>query len=186
MTPTAIIDAILIREGDKFTNDPNDSGGQTKWGVTQAVLSEEMGRPATIAEVANLSRTQAFDIYMRRFFIRPRFDKVASLSQRIAEELTDTGVNMGTAVATQFLQRALNALNLGGEKYSDLKVDGDCGQRTLDALKTFIAWRGKDGERVLLRALNALQGERYIDLAEKRPKDEAFLYGWLLNRVEIA
>ena len=36
---------------------------------------------------------------------------------------------------------------------------------------------------VLLRALEALQGERYLRLAEKRPANEAFLYGWLANRI---
>ena len=41
----------------------------------------------------------------------------------------------------------------------------------------------KGGETVLLRALEALQGERYLRLAEKRPANEAFLYGWLANRI---
>jgi Co/Zn/Cd efflux system component len=36
---------------------------------------------------------------------------------------------------------------------------------------------------VLVAALNALLGEFLIDLAERRPKDEAFLYGWLKARV---
>ena len=35
----------------------------------------------------------------------------------------------------------------------------------------------------MVRALEALQGERYLRLAEKRPANEAFLYGWLANRV---
>jgi hypothetical protein len=32
-----------------------------------------------------------------------------------------------------------------------------------------------DGETVLQRALDALQGERYLRLAERRPANEAFL-----------
>ena len=36
---------------------------------------------------------------------------------------------------------------------------------------------------VLMRALEALQGERYLRLAERRPASEAFLYGWLANRI---
>ena len=43
--------------------------------------------------------------------------------------------------------------------------------------------RAAAGEAVLVRALNALQGERYVALAEQRPANEAFLYGWLANRV---
>jgi hypothetical protein len=37
--------------------------------------------------------------------------------------------------------------------------------------------------RRCLRALEALQGERYLRLAEKRPANKAFLYGWLANRI---
>ena len=33
-----------------------------------------------------------------------------------------------------------------------------------------------------LKAIEALQGERYVALAERRPANEAFLYGWLANR----
>ena len=35
---------------------------------------------------------------------------------------------------------------------------------------------------MLLTAISALQGERYVTLAERRPANEAFLYGWLANR----
>ena len=51
------------------------------------------------------------------------------------------------------------------------------------ALDGYLAARGSAGEIVLLRAMEALQGERYIALAERRPSQEAFLYGWLANRV---
>ena len=43
--------------------------------------------------------------------------------------------------------------------------------------------RGRGGEQVLLKAVEALQGERYLALAERRPANEAFLYGWLANRL---
>ena len=36
---------------------------------------------------------------------------------------------------------------------------------------------------LMSRALEALQGERYVSLAERRPANEAFLYGWLANRL---
>ena len=90
---------------------------------------------------------------------------------------------MGPAVATTFLQRALTALNRNAKDYPDLVPDGRAGARTLAALDAFLAARGqRGGEAVLLRALEALQGERYLRLAERRPANEAFLYGWLANR----
>ena len=113
----------------------------------------------------------------------PNLAAVARLSPNVAEELFDTGVNMGPAVAVTFLQRALNALNRGGTDYPDLLPDGRIGAVTLGALQRFQAARGNAGDIVLLRALDALQGERYLRLAERRPANEAFLYGWLANRI---
>ena len=55
--------------------------------------------------------------------------------------------------------------------------------RTLAALDALLARRGKAGEAVLVKAIDALQGERYVTLAERRPANEAFLYGWLAGRV---
>jgi lysozyme family protein len=129
-------------------------------------------------------RDAAAAIYKRLYRLRPRHDQVARRSGRIAAELFDTGVNMGPAVAVTFLQRALTALNRNAKDYPDLVPDGRIGERTLAALDAFLATRGQaSGETVLLRALEALQGERYLRLAERRPANEAFLYGWLANRI---
>jgi lysozyme family protein len=116
--------------------------------------------------------------------LRPHFDEIAKRSTRLAAELFDTGANMGPAVAVTFLQRALTALNRNGTDYADLTPDGRVGAATLAALDGFFARRGTTpGENVLLRAIEALQGERYLRLAERRPANEAFLYGWLTNRI---
>src|SRR3546814_15701777 len=93
---------------------------------------------------------------------------------------------MGSAIAAGFLQRALNALNRTARDYPDIAVDRIIGPRTLAALDAFLRVRHAGGETVLLRAMEALQGERYIALAERRPSQEAFLYGWLANRVGAA
>ena len=81
------------------------------------------------------------------------------------------------------MQRALTALNRNGQDYPDLVPDGRIGAETVSALDAFFAVRGSNGETVLLRAIEALQGERYLRLAERRPANEAFLYGWLANRI---
>ena len=130
-----------------------------------------------------LPRAFAETIYRRLYWERPGYAFVAELMPDIAAELFDSAVNMGAATATGFLQRALNALNRNQKDYPDLKVDRVIGAKTLAALKAFMALRGKAGEKVLLKAIEALQGERYLALAESRPANEAFLYGWLANRV---
>lgn len=174
-----LIDALIDREGG-YANHPADRGGPTKFGITEAVARAH----GYGGNMRDLPRNEAATIYKRLYWMRPKFDQVASRSEGIAAELFDTGVNMGPAVAATFLQRALSALNRDRKDYPDLVPDGRIGPATLAALDTFLKLRGNtSGETVLLRALDALQGERYLRLAERRPANEAFLYGWLANRV---
>lgn len=174
-----LIDQLLDREGG-YVNHPNDRGGPTHYGITEAVARAH----GYAGSMRSLPRDEAAAIYRRLYWLRPRFDQVARRSRTIAAELFDTGVNMGPAVAATFLQRALSALNRDRRDYPDLVPDGRIGPATLAALDSFLDIRGKSGgEMVLLRALDALQGERYIRLAERRPANEAFLYGWLANRI---
>jgi lysozyme family protein len=128
-------------------------------------------------------RDEAARLYARIYWERPGFDGIAALAPAIAAELFDTGVNMGPSVAVAFLQRALNALNRGARDYPDLVPSARIDDATVAALRQFLATRAPRGDGVLLKALEALQGERYLDLAERRPANEAFLYGWLANRL---
>ena len=174
-----LIDELIEREGG-YINRPADKGGPTRFGITKAVARAH-GYAGAMAE---LPREDAAAIYRRLYWLRPRFDEVAERCPRVAAELFDTGANMGPAVAATFLQRALTALNRGGKDYPDLTPDGRVGPMTIAALDAFLAARGaKGGETELLRALEALQGERYLRLAEKRPANEALLYGRLANRI---
>jgi lysozyme family protein len=177
-TIDALIDALIDREGGYVAN-PADRGGATRFGITEAVARAH-GFGGAMSE---FPRAEAVAIYRRLYWLRPGFDAVAIRAPRLAAEQFDTGANMGPAVAATFLQRALTALNRNARDYRDLVPDGRIGVTTLAALDAFLATRGVAGETILLRALDALQGERYLRLAERRPANEAFLYGWLANRV---
>ena len=173
-----LIDDVIEREGG-YANHPADRGGPTNWGITEAVAR----RQGYVGDMRALPRCEAAAIYKRLYWFRPRFDQVASEAPALAAELFDTGVNMGTGTAIAFLQRALNALNREGRDYPDLAIDRRIGPRTLHALQAFLNRRGKAGETVLLKAIEALQGAHYISIAEARPSQEAFVYGWLANRI---
>ena len=174
-----LIDELIEREGG-FASHPADRGGPTRYGITEAVARAH----GYAGPMNQLPRDEAAAIYRRLYWLRPRFDQVAERAPRVAAELFDTGANMGPAVAATFLQRALTALNRGGNDFPDLVPDGRIGPATIAALDAFLEARGAlGGETVMLRALEALQGERYLRLAEKRPANEAFLYGWLANRI---
>src|SRR3546814_11825275 len=114
----ALIDAVIDREG-RYVNHPADRGGPTCWGITEAVARAE----GHVGAMRDLPRDMAASIYRRLYWQRPGFDKVALRAPRIAAELFDTGVNMGSAIAAGFLQRALTALNPPARDYPDLAVD---------------------------------------------------------------
>jgi len=76
-------------------------------------------------------------------------------------------------------------LNQRGRTFPNLVVDGQIGPATIDALQTILKQRGADGEKVIARLLNCLQGVRYMEITEAREKNEDFLYGWVLNRVAL-
>lgn len=174
-----LIEDIIVREGG-YVNHPADRGGPTNWGITEAVAR----RQGYTGEMRALSKSDAAAIYRRLYWLAPRFDAIAERAPMLAAELFDIGVNMGTGTAAAFLQRALNALNRGGRDYPDLKVDRQIGPATLAALDAFLLKRGRAGESVLRKAIEALQGAHYLNIAEARPSQEAFVYGWLANRLD--
>lgn len=172
------INDLIEREGG-YTDHPADRGGPTCWGITEQVARAY----GYIGEIDAMPKSVARTIYLDKYWTAPRLDQVATICPAVSEELLDTGVNMGTGTATRFLQRALNVLNREGKLYPDIVVDGGIGKMTLAALSAYLKARGKDGETVLLRTLNAQQGARYIDLAERSPSQEEFIHGWFLKRV---
>lgn len=174
----SLIDEVIAREGG-YSDHPADRGGATTWGITHAVARAN----GYAGDMRALPRATAVAIYRRLYWDQPGYAFVAETAPSVAAELFDTAVNMGVGTATGFLQRALNALNRNQRDYPDLTLDRAIGARTLSALRAFRALRGKSGEAVLLKAIEAMQGERYIALAESRPANEAFLYGWLANRI---
>ena len=181
MDPTDLIDELIAREGGYVAN-PADKGGPTCFGITQAVAHAH-GYTARWRGCRALPRSRSTAPTTGK---RRDFDQVAAVAPLVAAELFDTGVNMGVGTAAGFLRRALNALNAlnrGGADYRDIAAAGAIDPAALAALKAFLHVRGTAAQAVLVKALDALQGERYLALAEQRPADEAFLYGWLANRV---
>jgi lysozyme family protein len=170
-----IIDGIIAVEGG-YVNDPNDSGGETNFGITVEVARVN----GYTGSMRDMPREVAFNIYAAKYWDKVKGDQLVELSDLVAEEVVDTAVNMGVGRAGEFLQRTLNVLNNRGRLYPDLVVDGSIGPATLSALGRYL---GQRTELALMRALNCLQGAYYIELAERREKDESFVYGWLRNRV---
>jgi lysozyme family protein len=164
-----------------YVNDPSDSGGETNWGITKKVARDN----GYMGDMRELPKELAQQIAKREYWDVMKLDQVADLYPRVALELFDSGFNMGTSAPQRFLQRSLNALNRVEKDYPDMTVDGRIGGVTLSALAAYKRKRGNNGRIVLLRLLNALQANYYVELVESREKDEKFIFGWVLNRVDI-
>jgi lysozyme family protein len=175
-----IIEGIIGREDDgEGKAQRDDRGGATRWGITEVTARDAGYR----GDMKDLPRSIAFGIYERRYVNGPGFDRVAYLNVPIGAELVDAGVLSGPKRAAEWLQRCLRAFNLQGSLWPDIAVDGVVGPSTYVALQSFLKHRGADGERTMLAALNALQGEFFISLAEEDASQETNLYGWISKRV---
>lgn len=173
-----IIDGVLARERG-FVDHPSDRGGPTNHGITEVVARAN----GYVGAMRDLPVSVARAIYWRRYVSEPWFDRVAAVSVRVAEELVDTGVVMGPGTAAIFFQRWLNGFNSQARHYGDLFVDGRVGPATLSAFGAYLARRGEEGETVMVGALNSVQGDRFLDIAERDKTQEDFLYGWMRARV---
>lgn len=175
-----IIKEVISVEGG-YVNDPSDSGGETKFGITKKVAASH-----GFYVVNDLTQGDAFEIYEADYWHPLILDEVLKIaSEDIAAELFDTGVNTGPSRAVKFLQRSLNSLNNGGSLYPDISVDGGMGAQTLGALRGYFAKRGQRGAKTLYNVLNSMQSMFYVELSERRPKDERFNHGWQANRVSL-
>ncbi|EPP1032563.1 glycoside hydrolase family 108 protein [Cronobacter turicensis] len=172
---------MLNIEGS-YVNHPADRGGPTKWGITEKTARAHGYK----GDMRDMSREEAYGILEKDYWISPGFDRIAQYSLPIAFELCEAGTNIGPAVPVRWLQRWLNVFNRQQSSYQDLIVDGVIGKDTLNALKAYLERRGKEGEGVLVKALNCTQGDYYLDITEKREANEAFIYGWLRERVALS
>jgi lysozyme family protein len=170
---------LKVIEGG-YVFDPNDSGGETNHGITKRLAVAH----GYTGEMINLTSAQAGEIFRAQFWDSQNLDLVDAVSADVAAEIFEAGVNVGEVTAGRWFQRALNALNMNGKYYSDLVVDGRIGRVTAAAFKEYLD-RRPGGVGVMLRVLNSLQGTYYVDLAERRKKDETFVFGWFKNRVLI-
>lgn len=167
------IEGVLEAEGG-YVNDGVDY--ETMFGIT-SVTARKNGYTGAMKD---LPRDLAFDIYYRQYVVEPGFDKVLDINEAIGFELVDTGVNMGPAVAAQFLQRTLNAF-----ENAQLVVDGRFGSKSRTALQGMIRVRGEQGIRNILVAQNACQAVGYIERVERDPRKRRYIFGWFTNRVAL-
>lgn len=172
-----IINEIINVEGG-YVNDLSDSGGETNYGITIKVARDY----GYHGDMISLPRYIAFEIYSEKYWHSVCGDQLFELSPLVTKEVVDTSINMGVTRSSMFLQRVLNALNNCGRLYPDIKVDGRIGTQTTMTLSQYLRYRD---DKTITKMLNCLQGAFYLELAERRKKDEKFIYGWFRRRVSL-
>ncbi len=101
MTFETAVAFILEREGG-YVNDPNDPGGETKFGISKRAYPD--------LDIPNLTRAEATAIYRRRYWDACRCSELPNGLDLLT---FDAAVNQGTNAAIKMLQRALNVKDDG-------------------------------------------------------------------------
>jgi len=132
----------VIQHEAGYVNDPDDPGGETKFGISK--------RQFPGLDIKNLTIEQARTIYSREYWHRPGFWRLpALLSIRVA----DVGVTAGQATAIKMMQRAANTVCAGNVPQrrrapwrqkvvrllhgGTLRVDGQIGPITEHVIKAY-------------------------------------------------
>lgn len=146
---SAAIQYVLDNEGG-FSNDPADSAGATRYGITHAEAS------AHGFDVDTLTLEQAKSIYEVEYW---KFDGIGD--QRVATKLFDMCVNMGEATAIRMAQTAVG-----------VPADGVMGPATAQAINA-------KNPMLVLWALLPACVKHYADIVSAHPSQVVFLRGWM-------
>lgn len=165
-----------------YVNDSSDKGGETYKGISRKNFpnwagwniidkaKKQSGFPKNLSSGVDLENAVK-EFYKKEFWDVLNLDKFKY--QEIANEVYDTGVNMGTYIAAVFLQKTLNVLNRNQLEYGDLPITGKVGSLTTEAANL-----QKYPDEVV-KILNSLQGARYVEICLANPSQEKFIRGWL-------
>ncbi|UOF80176.1 lysozyme [Caudoviricetes sp.] len=151
------IGKTLAKEGGaKYTNISSDKGGETKYGISK------LSYPSV--DIANLTEEDAKVIYKRDYW--DRMCATSINSQRIAELVFDTAVNMGVRTTTKMVQHVLNS------EMTPVVEDGVMGSNTINALNFW-----KESEFIV--AFTIAKVAYYASICNKDKSQSKFLLGWI-------
>ena len=167
LTFDEIIEVVLKHEGG-YVDDPDDRGGATNWGVTQAVYEDFVGGKVSKDVIKDMHVDVAKEIYFEKFWKPSRAEQ---LPAEIRETYFDMVVNHCQGGAVKILQQACNNKRKP-ENYID--VDGGIGPNTIKAASNLQDWELMV-ERSGYYWNLVFDGARYT----KRTSQVKFIRGWI-------
>lgn len=168
----------LEKEGG-WSDHEHDSGGKTKFGITEANWARYAAQLHINCELRNITVADAKAFYFREFWEEYRCELLPH--KAIAAEYFDTAVNAGPSVAGKCLQRALNFVAFPG--WPRLAVDGVVGPITRARARLTL---DKGLVLPLLISMNGAQWSFYESLSEQNTwKFNHFTRGWT-RRLQLA
>lgn len=173
-------DKIVIPNEGKYSNDPDDRGGVTIWGLIRPDDQDWVGWQIVDkynSDPKKLPFDQLLDLarpyYKKKYWDFAELDNIPH--QELAEAICDVAINQGKKYSILFVQQALNILNKKGSLYSDISMDGVYGNQTRTALQ-------KADLKKIWIIVRASQVRRYVEITLANEKNEAFAHGWI-NRI---
>jgi lysozyme family protein len=154
---TAIL--VVLRHEGGYVNDPNDAGGETKYGISK--------RSYPNVDIKNLTVEQATEIYYNDWWNRLGYGRINDAD--LATKIFDTSVNIGPSRTHKMLQRCLKA-----NGFPEIVDDGGLGPKSYTAINACDA-------KVLLDAFREAQANYYRALVAEKPQNQKFLRGWLIR-----
>lgn len=161
-----------------YANNPHDSGGETWKGISRNNETNWIGWdivdhykklpgfPANLKASTELENAVQ-SVYKTNYWDALNLDLIND--QRMANELYDTGVNMGTGRAGIFFQTVLNV-----SSKTQLTLDGKVGPKTIALFNSL----SPSDKYMVWKLFNCLQGEKYISICEANPSQEIFMRSW--------
>lgn len=159
----AAFNFTIGNEGMVYTNDPRDSGGPTKFGVTQKSYENYIGRLVSTQEIKDLTLEDAKKFYFEKYWKALSCEKL--ISPAIAICLFDSGVLYGVRTTATMAQKAANKCG------ASIDPDGFLGDKSIEAL---IVIRGES----FIQAFHELLLLRLEFVISVNPKDEVYRSGW--------
>ena len=148
------LDYIFEVEGG-YTNDENDRGGATNFGITE----EEAREFGYTGDMRNLTKDFAENIYLKKYYLGNKLDKITD--DRVALSIFDWAVNSGG--------RGIKKAQIVANKFgANLVIDGIIGNKTLEAINSI-------NPEVFLKEYHELQRTFYKNLAAKDNTQEKYI-----------